>query len=89
MPTSIGSKTNTNSNKEKMDNSLEEMYAKLWEVIAELSEKHTSLAVAGVMTAQAMTIYKTILSPEEYEMMVETIYTSRDKVKKLERPVIQ
>ena len=72
-----------------MDNSLEEMYAKLWEVIAELSEKHTSLAVAGVMTAQAMTIYKTILSPEEYEMMVETIYTSRDKVKKLERPVIQ
>jgi hypothetical protein len=45
--------------------------------------------VAGVMTAQAMTIYKTILSPEEFEMMAESIYNSRDKVKKFERPVIQ
>jgi hypothetical protein len=72
-----------------MDNNLEEMYAKLWTVITELSENHTPLAVAGVMTAQAMTIYKTILSPEEFEMMAESIYNSRDKVKKLERPVIQ
>jgi hypothetical protein len=41
------------------------------------------------MAAQAMTIYKTILTPEEYELMAESIYNSRDKVKKLERPVIQ
>jgi hypothetical protein len=45
--------------------------------------------VAGVMTAQAMTIYRTMLTPEEYEMMAESIYNSRDKIKKLERPVIQ
>jgi hypothetical protein len=71
-----------------MDN-IEEIYAKLWTVISELSEHYTPLEVAGVMTAQAMTIYKTMLSPEEFEMMTESIYVSRDKIKKLERPVIQ
>jgi hypothetical protein len=72
-----------------MDNNLEEIYAKLWAVISELSENYQPLEVAGVMTAQAMTIYKSMLSPEEFDMMVETIYNSRDKVKKLERPIIQ
>jgi hypothetical protein len=72
-----------------MDNNLEEIYAKLWSVILDLSENYEPSEVAGVMTAQAMTIYKTILSPNEYEMMAETIYASRDKVKKLEGPVIQ
>jgi hypothetical protein len=71
-----------------MDN-LEEIYAKLWTVILELSENYEALEVAGVMTAQAMTIYKTVLAPEEYEMMAESIYNSRDKVKKLEGPVLQ
>ena len=80
---------NIDINKGKMDNNLEEMYAKLWTLITELSEDHKPLAVAGVMTAQAMTIYKTMLSPEEYEMMIESIYNSRDKVKKLEGPVLQ
>jgi hypothetical protein len=72
-----------------MDDNLEELYAKLWAVITELSENHKPLAVAGVMTAQAMTIYKTVLSPEEYEMIAESIYNSRDKVKKLEGPILQ
>lgn len=72
-----------------MDNNLEELYGKLWIVISDLSEKYEPLEVAGVMTAQAMTIYKSILSPEEYEMMAESIYNTRDKIKKLERPVIQ
>jgi hypothetical protein len=72
-----------------MDNTLEEIYAKLWTVISEFPEHYEPLEVAGVMAAQAMTIYKTVLTPEEYELMAESIYNSRDKVKKLERPVIQ
>jgi hypothetical protein len=72
-----------------MDNTLEEIYAKFWAVISEFPEHYEPAEVAGVMTAQAMTIYKTILTPEEYELMAESIYNSRDKVKKLERPVIQ
>ena len=80
---------NTNINTDKMDNNLEEIYAKLWAVISEFPEHYEPTEVAGVMAAQAMTIYKTILSPEEYELMAESIYNSRDKVKKLEKPVIQ
>jgi hypothetical protein len=72
-----------------MDNTLEEIYAKFWAVISEFPEHYEPVQVAGVMAAQAMTIYKTILSPEEYELMVESIYNSRDNVKKLEKPVLQ
>jgi hypothetical protein len=72
-----------------MDNTLEEIYAKLWTVISEFPEHYEPVQVAGVLAAQAMTIYKTILSPEEYELMAESIYNNRDKVKELERPVIQ
>ena len=80
---------NIDINKGKMDNNLEEIYAKLWAVISEFPEHYEPTEVAGVLAAQAMTIYKTILSPEEYELMAESIYDSRNKVKKLERPVIQ
>jgi hypothetical protein len=72
-----------------MDNTLEEIYAKFWAVISEFPEHYEPTEVAGVMAAQAMTIYKTVLTPEEYELMAESIYNSRDQVKKLERPVIQ
>jgi hypothetical protein len=80
---------NIDINKGKMDNNLEEIYAKLWAVISEFPEHYEPTEVAGVLAAQAMTIYKTILSPNEYELMAESIYNNRDKVKKLERPVIQ
>jgi hypothetical protein len=80
---------NININKGKMDNNLEEIYAKFWAVISEFPEHYEPTEVAGVMAAQAMTIYKTILSPQEYELMAESIYNNRDKVKKLERPVLQ
>jgi hypothetical protein len=41
------------------------------------------------MVAQALTIYRTALSPDEYERICETIYDSRNKVKKITGPVLQ
>jgi 5-bromo-4-chloroindolyl phosphate hydrolysis protein len=47
------------------------------------------MEVAAIMMAQALTIYKSALSEDEYNAIVDNISNSRDKVKRFERPVIQ
>jgi len=68
---------------------LESLYYKTWMMIDELSKEFDPLAIAGVISTQALTIYKTVLSPEEFEMMVDTISNSRDKIQIIENPVLQ
>ena len=46
------------------------------------------LECASVMMAQALRIYKTTLSENEYQIMTETIIKSRDDVTAMEMPTI-
>ena len=46
------------------------------------------LACAGIMMAQAMRIYKTILTENEFNIMVETILKSRAEVQVVKPPTI-
>ena len=70
------------------DQAIENAYLRMQEVSIELAEGSSIsiLAIAGVMIAQALTIYRTAFSPEEYEKICETIYESRDQVKKVTIP---
>jgi hypothetical protein len=68
---------------------IEDVYLKVQKHSIELAAETSLLAVAGVMVAQALTIYRTALSPDEYERICETIYDSRNKVKKITGPVLQ
>jgi hypothetical protein len=72
-----------------MIDTTEEVYSKTWGIINELSAEYDPLVIAGVLAAQALTIYKTVLSDSEYESMVDRISDTRDKVKKLKTPEIQ
>jgi hypothetical protein len=64
------------------DLKLEEAYQNYWKLTVNLIENgNRPLSVAGVMLAQALSIYKTILKPNEFEMMIDTISDSRDDVK--------
>ena len=66
------------------DLNLEKVYEDYWAFTVNAIEKgNRPMAVAGVMLAQALSIYKTILSPAEFDMMVDTISDSREDVKKL------
>jgi hypothetical protein len=47
------------------------------------------MEVAAIMMAQALTIYKSAMSEEDYNRMVDNISSSRDKVKTFERPTFQ
>jgi hypothetical protein len=67
----------------KMDNNLEQLYRDF----EKLSMQHEPLASAGVMMAQALKIYKAMLSEEEFLMVAEHILESRDEIT-IERPTL-
>jgi|TARA_B100000953_G_scaffold299147_1_gene297999 hypothetical protein len=67
-----------------MDNNLEQLYREF----EKLSMKHEPLASAGIMMAQALKIYKAMLSEEEFLMITERILESRDDIKELEKPTL-
>lgn len=71
-----------------MTDATEELYQKMWKYITSLTleQGNSGLEIAAVMSAQAMTIYKTILPEDEYEQMMLAIYNSRQVVRKIELP---
>ena len=62
---------------------------KAYKQFEKLSQEHEPLAAAGVMMAQALVIYKTMLSPEEFTALTEHVLNSRDSVQALEQPTLQ
>lgn len=68
---------------------LDELYQKQWSITSVMLEDYRPMEVAGVMIAQSLRIYKTLLSEEEFDKMMDSISNSRDKVEKFEGPIIQ
>ena len=50
--------------------------------------EHEPLTSAGVMMAQALTIYKTALSKEEFNRITEHILESRGNILEVEKPTL-
>lgn len=48
-----------------------------------LNEENNPLEIAGVMLAQALSIYKSVLVEEDFENLLNHVLESRDKVQKL------
>lgn len=69
---------------------LQPLYDKYMEFTDEMMGDHPPMAVAGIMLAQALSIYKTALSSDDYEAMMDNISDLRDKVKTFDvKKVIQ
>ena len=50
--------------------------------------KNEYLECAGIMMAQAMRIYKSMLTENEFNIMVETILKSRPEITAIEKPTL-
>ena len=50
--------------------------------------EHEPLTSAGIMMAQALTIYKNALPEEEFKRITEHILESRDNILEVERPTL-
>jgi len=70
---------------------VEELYRKFEKLTVDMvvEEKHDILECAAMMMAQAMRIYKTALSPEDYEAMIKAILESSDNITAMEPPTLQ
>jgi hypothetical protein len=72
------------------DKQLQEIYDRYMSFTDELvGEYGTVLEIAAVMMAQALSIYRSTMSEEDYNRMVDTISASRSEVKTFERPNLQ
>ena len=61
----------------------------LYEEFEKLTINHEPFLAAGIMMAQAMKIYKAMLSPDEFKLMTEHILESRDSILEVEKPTLQ
>lgn len=71
------------------DERLIELYTEYLKFADTMAAEYGPLPVAGIMVAQALTIYKSALSPEEFDSMVDNISQSRDQVKTFQRASLQ
>ena len=79
--------TTTRRNNEMTFEELSRQFEKLWVDLCE-DGKNDPLACAGIMMAQAMRIYKSMLTENEFNIMVETILKSRPEITTIEKPTI-
>jgi 5-bromo-4-chloroindolyl phosphate hydrolysis protein len=71
------------------DDQLQELYSKNLAFVDSLCGEYGAMEVAAIMMTQALTIYKSALSDEDYNNMVDSISNSRNKVKTFEKAVLQ
>jgi hypothetical protein len=64
---------------DKEDNVLE-VYKESLIMIDKLIADYDPLVIAGVMMAQSLSLYKSVLSEEDYSSMVTSILEKKDKV---------
>ena len=72
-----------------IEKNLQQLYENYLEFTDHMVGIHGPMEVAAVMMAQALTIYKTSMSEDDYHRIVDDISASRDKVKTFESPSIQ
>ena len=64
----------------KDDQEVDVLYETFANLATDLSLRHNALAIAAVMNAVAMSIYKTAMSEDDFEKMAELIYELRHEV---------
>lgn len=72
-----------------MHDGITDLYLKYLEFADEMAQEHGAMAVAAVMMAQAMSIYKTALCEDDFNNVVDVMSASRDSVKTFNRTNLQ
>ncbi len=62
------------------DPSTEELYAKYLQFTGIMLEEYDAIEIAAIMAIQALSLYRTCMSEEDYQRMVKSIYDKRDQV---------
>jgi hypothetical protein len=71
------------------DDQLQELYDNYLDFTVGMINEHDAMSVAAIMMAQALSIYKTAMSDEDYNNIVDNISSSRDQVNRFTGSVLQ
>lgn len=74
------------SNKDK---SLNRLYESYLEYTDHMVGEYGAMEVASIMMTQALSIYRTALDEDDYNLMVDTISSNRHNVKTFSKPELQ
>jgi hypothetical protein len=72
-----------------MTDNLEKLYNNYLEYTDHMVGVYGPMEVAAIMMAQALSIYRSGLTDEEYNQMVDSISASRNKVHTFKKHVVQ
>ena len=65
------------------DDSEKVLYSKYMAFNKIMLEEYDPMEIAAIMVIQGLTFYKTVMTEEDYQRIVKTIYDNRDAVKTL------
>lgn len=71
------------------ENKEEELYNKYMSFNRVMLEEYDPIEIAAIMTVQALSFYRTIMSEDDYLKMIESIYDNRFNVQTFDGPFIQ
>jgi hypothetical protein len=71
------------------DQDLELIYTEYLDFTSRMVREYGAMEVAGIMMAQALSIYRTGLDEMDYNSMVDSISASRSKVQKFTPNILQ
>jgi hypothetical protein len=66
---------------QKHKDQMEQAYAELIKKVSEMSSRIDPLLLAAIMMTQSLSIYKTALTPDEYNRLVENILEQKDMIR--------
>ena len=75
-------------NKDKETKELNDCYQELFKTVIDLQARYNNQMIAGTMVAQALRIYKSNLTEEGFQAMVQTIADSSDTIEPFDTPSI-
>ena len=75
-------------NKDKEEKDLNDCYQELFKTVIDLQARYNNQMIAGTMMAQALRIYKSNLTDEGFQAMVQTIADSGDTIEPFDTPSI-
>lgn len=70
------------------DKKLNDCYQEIFIKVVELQAKYPNQMIAGNMMAQALRLYKSTLDDKGFEIMVDTISESRNKIEPFDNPTL-
>jgi hypothetical protein len=60
---------------------IQDLYGKYLQFTSIMLEDYKMIEIAGVMMTQALSLYRTSLTEEDYQLMVKSMYDRRDEVR--------